>query len=162
MTPIFSLLSRSTGLIFLLFAASTVWGQGAPKAELVLPKTAAPGASVRATLKLTFEPGLHGYQNPPTKDYMIPVKVESAVKGLIVVPKYPKGEVTEVAGESAAVYEGLVSIPVLVTMPKKLGALTVRISVSYQQCNKEACFPPDSITVTGKITVKKATKVKAR
>src|SRR5687767_16028688 len=112
--------------------SAVVFCQAAPKAELVLPKTAKAGTVVKGMLKLTFEPGLHGYQNPPTKDYMIPVRVESGIKGLKVVPKYPKGEITEVAGEQAAGYEGHVQIPVLITMPKKAGPLVVKLAVSFQ------------------------------
>jgi DsbC/DsbD-like thiol-disulfide interchange protein len=126
-----------------------------PTAQLSLPKSGKPGQKVKAIVKLTFAPGLHGYQNPPTKDYMIPVSIKSTVKDITCKPSYPSGVVKDFAGESAAVYEGTVEIPVMVTLPKKPGTVQIKLEVSYQQCNEQACYPPGTINLTGKISVKK-------
>jgi DsbC/DsbD-like thiol-disulfide interchange protein len=147
---------RNIFLLPLVAIAALVTAQEAPQAELVLPKQVALGKPVQATVKITFDTGWHGYQNPPTKDYMIPVKVESATKGVTVKAAYPKGVIMDFGGESTAVYEGTVSIPVTITLPKKLGASEFKLNVSYQQCNAETCQPPANVVLTGKVTVKAA------
>lgn len=148
-------------LIAFAFAASVVaTAQTPPTATLILPKTAVAGQTVKAKLRVTFAEGLHGYQNPPSQDYMIPVKVESAIKGIPIKVSYPKGNILSVNDESVAVYQGLVEIPVTITLPKKPGVVSVKLNVSYQQCTDDTgqCYPPDTVVATGKITVKKPVK----
>ena len=129
-----------------------------PTVKVVLPKQAKPGAKVQGTVEITFADGLHGYQNPPTDEYQIPVKVTVDTKGFILAkPVYPKGIMKETGGEPKpiAVYEGTIKIPVTVTVPKKPGASEVKITVGYQQCNEQSCYPPATVSVTAKILVKK-------
>jgi DsbC/DsbD-like thiol-disulfide interchange protein len=148
-------MTRLILLLPLVVLACTGWTQAAPKATLVLPKSAKAGKQVKATLRIVFEEGLHGYQNPPTKDYMIPVEVKSATKGLAIKPAYPKGVVKEFMGEETAVYEGAIEIPILITVPKKTGPLIIKLDVGYQQCTDEACYAPATLSVSGKLTITK-------
>lgn len=114
-----------------------------------------PGATVKGVATVEFAEGLHGYQNPPLKDYQIPVKLESDTKGITIKPAYPKGEVLEVAGDQAAVYHGKVEIPFTFVAPKTVGASTVKVKFSYQQCNDSNCWPPSAVSATVKVTVAK-------
>lgn len=120
--------------------------------------TAAPNGKVKGEVVVNFAAGMHAYQNPPTKDYMIPVVVASETKGITLQASYPKGEMKELLGEMCAVYEGRVVIPFTATVPKKEGKYTLKIKVSYQQCNDNACFPPGTVFVTTPVTVKTAGK----
>lgn len=148
--------------VALLLALSSGWLFQDPSAEparveVKLPvKTGAPGARLKGKILVTFSPGWHGYQNPPTRDYEIPLKIETKSKGVALKVQYPKGEMKDFAGEKTAMYEGTVELPFTLTLPKTPGAVSVKFDVSYQQCNEATCLPPESLSVTEKVTVKKA------
>lgn len=128
----------------------------APKAQLTLTQTeAVAGSLVKGTVSLTFAPGLHGYQNPPSEDYMIPVAIKSVEGATKLSVRYPAGHAAAVGGELNPVmtYSGTVEIPVLVRIPEVTGTHEFKIAVGYQQCNDQACFPPGTITVTGSVNV---------
>lgn len=130
----------------------------APTVKLLLPAKAKAGAKVQATVVVTFAEGLHAYQNPPTSDYQIPVKVTLDSKTFTMAkPAYPKGVMLSIGGDPtpAGVYEGTIKIPVVITLPKKAGASEVKVTVSYQQCNDQACFPPSTVSATAKLTITK-------
>lgn len=129
-----------------------------PSIQLLLPKSGMAGAKVKGTVRITFEPGLHAYQNPPTKDYMIPVTITSRSKGFVVKPRYPIGEMILFAGEMVAAYSGTVDIPIVVTLPKSAGTSAFKVEVGYQQCTKEICFKAESVTLSTKIQIKKPAK----
>lgn len=129
-----------------------------PKVELLVPKQAALGKKVQATVRMTFAPGLHAYQNPPSKDFMIPVTIKSSVKGIAAIPSYPKGEVKLLLGEPTAVYEGTVDIPVVLKIPRRIGTILIKLDVGFQQCTDQACDRPGSVPVTAKLSVTKTVK----
>ncbi len=124
-------------------------------------KTAGPGAKVKGVVKLVFPDGIHAYQNPPSKDYMIPVVVAAKGKAFkLVSVSYPKGVSRPSAGEKSdvMVYEGTVQIPVVVQMPAKSGKVAVSLKVSWQACNEADCFQPEEVVVTRVVNVAKPTK----
>ena len=112
---------------------------------------------VSGTITLKLAPGYHAYQNPPTKDYMVPVTVTALDKAAKLVAKYPKGTVREVMGETAAIYEGETKIPFTVTLSKKSGSI-VNLELGYQQCNESNCWPPAKLTLKIKLATGKAKK----
>lgn len=121
------------------------------------------GKTIEGKVSLTFADGLHGYQNPPSEEYQIPVKVSIADKKFkLVSAKYPAGIDMVLGGESkpSKVYEGTVEIPVKLKMVKPTpGSYTVEVVVDYQQCNESSCFPPGSMKAKAKLTLtKKASK----
>ncbi|HMS55714.1 MAG TPA: protein-disulfide reductase DsbD family protein [Fimbriimonadaceae bacterium] len=145
-----------TTLIFALTTLVAVAQNTAPKATLELDmKKAMPGAKLTGTLTVVFAEGLHAYQNPPSKDYQVPLTLTTDSKGFKITPKYPKGMMRESMGELSALYEGTVKIPVTIEFPKTAGAYTLKISVNYQQCNESTCFPPGTVVVESKVTLKK-------
>lgn len=128
----------------------------APKAKLTLPETeVVAGSLVKGTVSLTFAPGLHGYQNPPSEDYMIPVEIKSVEGATKLSVRYPAGHPAAVGGELDPVmtYSGTVEIPVLVRIPEVKGSYEFKIAVGYQQCNDQACYPPGTVSVTGAVNV---------
>ena len=127
------------------------------RVEVKLPvKSGAPGGTLKGIMLVTFSPGWHGYQNPPTRDYEIPLKIATKSKGVGLKVQYPKGEMKDFAGAQTAMYEGTVELPFTLTLPKTLGAVSVKFDVSYQQCNHATCLPPGSLSVTEKVSVRKA------
>ena len=152
-------------LPFLAIATAAVQGPDeAPTASLKFAKaTAAPGEKVKATLTVTFAPGLHGYQNPPAQDYQIPVVVKVVEKGFTLVKaSYPPGIDFTMAGETtpSKVYEGTISIPLEIKASSKAGTYNVNVQLDYQQCNDSSCFPPGNVKTKAKLVVAAAKKGK--
>lgn len=122
--------------------------------ELKLDQKTAPiGGTVKGRVLVTFSPGWHGYQNPPMRDYEIPLKVEGATKDVKLKAVYPKGELKDFAGAQTLMYEGLVAVPITLSVPKKKGLYKFELTVSYQQCNEGTCLPPESQKVLGSVNV---------
>jgi len=146
-----------------LLAAAALAQRAAPTVTLSLPATAAPKATVKAKVKVVIPAGWHAYQNPPSKDYQIPLTIEAAdktLKGLKVA--YPKGEEHDVAGELSAVYNGTLEIPITFTANAKAGKQTVKLKVGWQMCDAGSCLPPSSADVTATITIAKPKPSKAK
>ncbi len=144
-------------LLALAISAPTQEPVGEPatvELKLDAKKTVKPGGTVKATVIVTFAPGWHGYQNPPMRDYEIPLKITTPTKGLGLKATYPKGKEIESAGAKTWAYEGTVSVPIVLTVPKKAGVFPFKLDVAYQQCNDQTCLPPDQATLSGKVTVK--------
>ncbi len=120
--------------------------------------TAAPGAPVTVSLALTIEKGYH-LQGNNAKDPYVPTtvtvgSVPGVTAGKIVYPPSIKKEFT---GEVLPVYEGKVVIKVALTLAKsvKPGSLKVPLTVNYQGCNTQSCYPPTKLATTAVVTVAK-------
>jgi len=146
-----------------LLAAMAFAEKAAPTVTLTVPASAAPKSTVKAKVKVVIPIGWHAYQNPPSKDYQIPLTIEPAdktLKGLKVT--YPKGEESEVAGEKSAVYNGTLEIPISFTASAKPGKQVVKLKVGYQMCDQGSCLPPSSVEVKAVINVAKPKPAKAK
>jgi DsbC/DsbD-like thiol-disulfide interchange protein len=151
--------------ILLLSAASVVsaisFGQGgnAPTVSLkVATASVVANKPVQAVLTVTFPEGLHAYQNPASDPTLIPITVKAGDKVFKVLKvNYPKGTPASVGGESKPVnvYEGTIMIPVTLQAPTKLGKSTINLSLGYQECNAQACFPPGTVSAKVAVTVVK-------
>jgi len=114
------------------------------------------GGPVTGTITITFADGLHGYQNPPSQDYQIPVSVSSGTPGVkLVQTRYPAGEAHKVGGETeeSFTYSGVVKIPVLLKVTGKLGETELAVKVRYQQCTNNMCFAPATLSISAKFRV---------
>lgn len=133
-----------------------------PALKVTLNQSSGPsGSAVRGKVVLTFEPGLHAYQNPPSQDYQIPVTVSlDGATGPFLL-NYPVGEPVAVGGESEAsfTYSGLVEIPFMLKAPAKPGKHTLTVKVRYQQCTDSMCFPPKTISAPVAFTTTKGSAV---
>ena len=119
--------------------------------KLDAPSTSV-GKPLKGVLTLVLPEGLHGYQNPPSGEFDIPIKLSVADPGVkLTKVDYPKGESMSVAGvdKPTMVYEGAVKIPFTLVAAKPLakGAATVGLRLDYQLCTMQMCYPPASITV---------------
>jgi DsbC/DsbD-like thiol-disulfide interchange protein len=120
------------------------------------------GSSFQAAVVMEIPRGMHVNSNRPLGKYAVPtvVKVESP-RGLRVTPvSYPAGAVRTFRfggsdAERLAVYEGsaVFRFNVSVAPGAELGVARVRVSVRFQSCNDEVCFPPATRELTLPIAV---------
>ena len=117
------------------------------------------GGSARATIVLDIPSELHVNSNTPNNEYSIPttvrVRSEAAKVGAV---RYPKGHDRKFSFSENIlnVYEGRVEFGFDVAVPVdfKGDALSVEVTVRYQACNDEECYPPKNKKLTLTATVK--------
>jgi len=115
--------------------------------------TFTPGKSVRATVVLSLPGGLHANSRYPGNEYAIPTTVRATAKGVrIGAVSYPRGQNRkfEFSSEIINVYEGRTAFGFNITVPANYTAKTLRVNVSvkYQACTNEVCYPPKSKEIT--------------
>jgi thioredoxin:protein disulfide reductase len=114
------------------------------------------GSQVKGEVVVRFAPGLHGYQNPPSEDYMIPVVIKAGNDSFKVLSvEYPAGKAKAVGGSDVPVlvYSDEVRFPVTIQVPEGLGEVELPLVVSFQQCDDDTCFMPSEVTATARLTV---------
>jgi DsbC/DsbD-like thiol-disulfide interchange protein len=115
--------------------------------------TFTPGKTVRATVVLSLPGGLHVNSHNPGGEYAIPTTVRASGKGLrIGAVSYPRGknQKFEFSENTINVYEGRTSFGFNVTAPANYTGKTIKVNVSvkYQACTNEVCYPPKSKQLT--------------
>ncbi len=140
-----------------ILTAMTLGSQAEPPVvSLKLSTQNAPaGSLVKGQVTMVFAAGLHGYQNPPTLEYQIPVTISAAEGTSLIHVKYPAGEPATMAGETSPsmTYHGTVTFPVAFRAPRKVGPAGVEVKVRYQQCDDSSCFPPGTLSAKAQFTV---------
>lgn len=109
------------------------------------------GSSFQGALVMEIPDGLHVNANKPLGKYSVPTVVKiDAPRGFRVTPvSYPRGSVrtfTFGGGDATrvAVYEGRAIFRFNVSVPagQPFGVETLRVSVRFQSCTNEVCYPP--------------------
>jgi DsbC/DsbD-like thiol-disulfide interchange protein len=109
------------------------------------------GSSFQAAVVMEIPNGLHVNSNRPLGKYAIPTVLKvDAPRGLRITPvAYPLATVRTFrfggsAEERLAVYEGRSIFRFNVSVPANYeqGVARIRVSVRFQSCNDEVCFPP--------------------
>ena len=111
------------------------------------------GKSSRATVYLSMPGGLHVNSSRPNSEYAIPTSVRASGKGVKVgTVMYPRGQSRKFAFSESAinVYEGRAAFGFNVTVPANYRGDSVRVNVTvkYQACTNEVCYPPKSKSIT--------------
>jgi thiol:disulfide interchange protein len=117
------------------------------------------GKPARATVLLNIPGGLHVNSSRPNSEYAIPTTVRASAKGVRVSPvMYPRGvnRKFEFSENAINVYEGRPSFWFNVTVPEsyKGDTVAVTVSVRYQACTNEVCYPPRTRQITLRARVK--------
>lgn len=157
--------SRRAGLLaFALLTFLALAGQAhaqlqAPKfvkATAVAPKTVTPGKPFDLAVTITIDSPYHLQANPAKEGYTATEVTLGAVKGLKAGKTvYPKGMEVTIAGDKLPVYEGTVKVTVTVTPDKTLkpGKMTLPLTIHYQGCNDQVCYPPTDTKASVVLTV---------
>src|SRR5215213_122036 len=109
------------------------------------------GGTFQAAVVMDIPSGLHVNANKPLGKYAVPTVVKvDAPRGFRVTPvSYPRASVRTFSFGGAdatrlAVYEGRTIFRFNVSVPagQPFGVETVRVSVRFQSCTDEVCYPP--------------------
>lgn len=147
---------------FAIFSALAVGAIAADvSAKLVLSKSKAKaGETISATILMTVPDEHHAYAPPMGKDAspVVNVSLPKGSKLKLGKVSYPAGQVKvypNFGDMPLNVYEGVVKIPVKITIPKTAtGTMKTTVSLYYQICaNSGTCFPPKTIGVSATVKI---------
>lgn len=114
------------------------------------------GKTSKATVYLNIPGGLHVNSSRPGSEYAIATRVTATSSGGVRIGSvtYPRGKNRkfEFSEDTINVYEGRTAFSFNVTVPAnyKKYSLVINVSVRYQACTDEVCYPPR--TKTARIT----------
>ncbi len=152
----FRFILLTTTILFAYFASSAQTVTGSIAGASIIR-----GKSARATVVLSIPGGLHVNSNRPNSEYAIPTTLRASARGARVsAVVYPRGHNRkfEFSENAINVYEGRVSFRFNVTVPAgyRGDTVAVNVTVRYQACTNEVCYPPRSKTLTLTARVKDA------
>ena len=142
--------------------------QQPPRLTITVDSLAAPvaiGQSAALSIRITPNPGIHVYA-PGNKDYIPVVVTVTPTPGLALQPPaFPKAEdfFFGPLAEAVKAYSKAFVVTVPVRAESSLrghvaaaGVADVPVSgtVSYQACDEKVCFPPQSTSFEGQVTVR--------
>jgi hypothetical protein len=147
-------LSRSVILIAVITATGIVSTARAQTITASIPGGAVTrGKATRATVLLNIPAGLHVNSSRPLSEYAVPTVVKASANGAkIGVISYPRGKNRkfEFSDKLINVYEGRVLFTFPVTVPAGYRGNSIRLDVTvrYQACTNEVCYPPRNKTIS--------------
>lgn len=116
------------------------------------------GTAAKATVILSIPGGLHVNSSRPGSEYAIATSVRATATGAkIGGVSYPRGRNRKFAfsDDTLNVYQGRTAFGFNVTVPAGYdgNSISVRVTVRYQACSEEVCYPPKtkSVTLTAKV-----------
>lgn len=140
-------------LLFLLAVAGVFSTQAQTITASVPGGTVTKGKATRANVLLVIPGGLHVNSNRPDSEYAIATTVRASASGAKVgAVSYPRGKDRkfQFSENLINVYEGRVLFTFPVTVPANYRGSTIKLDVSvrYQACTDEVCYPPKTKTVS--------------
>ena len=110
------------------------------------------GKTTKATVYLNIPGGLHVNSSRPGSEYAIATRVTATSSGGVRIGpvNYPRGKNRkfEFSADTINVYEGRTAFTFNVTVPAnyKKYSVVINVSVRYQACTDEVCYPPKTKT----------------
>lgn len=144
-------MTRRNSLLFSLLIILIGGMSGIVAGQTVTGKFSDPsvsrGSAIKGTITLSIPEGLHVNSNKPNSEYAIPTSVRITAAGLKIGEiEYPEGKDRkfQFSESELNVYEGEVSIPFSITVPRGFRGTTISVKavVRYQACTDEVCYPP--------------------
>lgn len=144
---------RIFSLAVFVFAAGIVSANAQSVSGSIANGTVERGKAARATVVLSIPGGYHVNSSRPGAEYQIPTRVTASSRGAKVgAVSYPRGRNRKFSfsENTINVYEGRTLFGFNVTVPAtfKGNTVTVNVSVGYQACTDEVCYPPKTKTLT--------------
>jgi len=110
------------------------------------------GDTAKGRIVMTIPAGLHVNSNRPSSEYAIATTVRISAPGLRISPvSYPRGKNRkfQFSEDLINIYEGRVAFTFSVNVPPGFRGRTIRlrVTVRYQACTDEVCYPPSSKSI---------------
>lgn len=144
---------RLAALSAVVFAAGLVSAANAQTVSgSIAGGTVTAGRTAKATVYLNIPSGLHVNSSRPGSEYAIATRVTARSSGGVRVGpiNYPRGKNRkfEFSADTINVYEGRIPFTFNVTVPAnyKKYSVVINVSVRYQACTDEVCYPPKTKT----------------
>ena len=131
------------------------------KATPTVPKAVQAGKAFSFSMAVAIDSHYHIQGNPSKEGYIATEMEVGPLKGFKVEKiVYPKPILTSFSGEKLPVYEGVVQIKADIGADKTLkpGKYMLPVTIKYQGCDEQKCFPPATLTSKVSITVKSGAK----
>lgn len=147
-------LSRAVLLLLAFMAAGYLAPANAQTVSASISGGAATkGKAARLNVVLSIPKGLHVNSNRPNSEYAIPTTVRVNARGASVgAVSYPRGRNRkfEFSQDTINVYEGRAMVIVPITVPANYRGNSIKadVTVRFQACTNEVCYPPKSQTVS--------------
>jgi DsbC/DsbD-like thiol-disulfide interchange protein len=148
-------------LITLLIAPANFLANPSPQSAPNIAVTAAlsaqkvqRGRTVQATVVMDIPAGFHVNSNRPLEKFLIPtqLKIETPKGIRVSAVSYPRAVLRtfKFSKNRVSVCEGRATMRFSVTVPASFpsGTSEMKAHLSYQSCNDEVCFPPQSRDVS--------------
>lgn len=120
------------------------------------------GASTSVEMVFRIGEGFHINSNKPHSDFLIPTELKLSVPAQVTVAdvKYPVGQDQSFPfspNEKLSVYTGDFIIDAVLKAPANAtpGVYPVKGDLTYQACDKAACYPPKTMPVQFQVMVVK-------
>jgi DsbC/DsbD-like thiol-disulfide interchange protein len=131
-----------TILLTIQFLTASEFGDGHAKVELLVSdKAISEKESIRAVVKITYEPGWHGYWENPGEGGMktkVDWKLPSDLK--VNTLQFPAPRLITTGNLFSYGYEGEIMIPVVFeTKSKKYNTKKISGNISWLACNEQMC-----------------------
>jgi uncharacterized protein len=145
-----------------LVLAAAIVGRAQPpsprfvKASAAVPKSVAVGKQFTLTVAVSINSHYHIQGNPAAGSNIATELVVGPAKGFKVDKvTYPKAIIKLVAGDKIPVYEGAIQIQADVTADRTVrpGKYTLPVTLRYQGCDDQKCFPPSTVAMKSPMTV---------
>lgn len=149
-TPHCSRLFPVVAAVLVFVVAADAGGRFSAKKVKVSAKAGpvAADGTQRIDVKIDIEPGWYIYANPVGDDLFASnatkVIVKSGGKSIPAKVVYPKGKVKSAGKITYRIYQGSVTIPVIV---RRSGGTPLEITVQVNACDKNRCLPAGKKTV---------------
>lgn len=153
-----------TNLVLLLAAFTAAQSPGNKQPSVIMapmgPVQVRPGATTDVELAFRVDEGFHINSNKPHSDFLIPtaLKLAGPDQVSIIAVKYPAGQDQTFPfspNEKLSVYSGDFSLTATVKAAAKAmaGNYPVKGELTYQACDKAACYPPKTMPVEFQVAV---------
>ncbi len=160
-----SVLRAAAAILSALLLAVVMHAQpGTPRILKVspsVPKSVQAGKTFTVEMAVTVDAPYHIQGNPAKEGYIATEMEVGAVKGFKVERVvYPKPTKTSFSGETLPIYSGRLRIRADVMADRDIrpGRYTLPITLKFQGCDDQKCFPPTTITARAQVAVRKGAR----
>lgn len=126
------------------------------KATPTTPKSVQVGKPFTISVSVHIDAPYHIQGNPAKEGYIATEMEVGPLKGFKVDKVvYPKPMIAAIGGDRLPVYEGIIRIKADITAEKSMkpGKYMLPVTLKYQGCDEQKCFPPTTLSTKAAVQV---------